>query len=426
MVNRLKPFITSPYLAIIWCLLLAAFILAGIEKVPFHADEATIIYTARDAYYLRNGAWDQLLYQAEPSSPTEQHLRLLNGSINRYLIGWRYQSLNIPIEDINNQWDWGADWQYNLATGHLPEPDLLYQARLISAIFTAGGAILMFLIGKQISGYGVAYLASALFTINPAILLNGQRAMMEGTLLCFSLLCVWLALWIVSHRKWQWLILIGLAGGLALSSKHPAALTLVAIYLGLLIEVLRILIREKNPRPFLSLVISGFLILAIFYLLSPLWWMQPGLVLQEALHARQNLLTDQSTFFGSYADLPERLAGFFRQVFIGQAQYYEVPDWANYIGQDIQHYQNTLFSGFHFGSTIFSALILLALSILGFAALLIKKIYRPTRIITLSWMLGIILLSFVLTPLEWQRYYLAVIPAINLAVALGINTILSR
>jgi hypothetical protein len=76
----------------LWLLLLSAYILAGTALVPFHGDESTHIFMARDFYYgfverdiaqLTYQDWDALDGQAA----TRQDLRLKDGVLARYLFG---------------------------------------------------------------------------------------------------------------------------------------------------------------------------------------------------------------------------------------------------------------------------------------------------------------------------------------------------
>ena len=54
--------------------------------------------------------------------------------------------------------------------------------------------------------------------------------MFEGGLLLFSLLAVLAAIWWLRKQEWRTAIFLGLVGGLAISAKHPALFTLMAVY----------------------------------------------------------------------------------------------------------------------------------------------------------------------------------------------------
>src|SRR5262245_56840339 len=99
----------------LYLLCLAVYMLAGVPYVPLHGDEPTVIYTARDFYYIAvQGDMRHVLYSDTPESiapeaATEQDLRLLNGTLTRYLYGFAAYSAGYSFEQINGQWDWCCD-----------------------------------------------------------------------------------------------------------------------------------------------------------------------------------------------------------------------------------------------------------------------------------------------------------------------------
>src|SRR5262249_33553487 len=102
-----------------------------------------------------------------------------------------------------------------------PSDALLTIARIPSTLFLVLSSVAMFGIGWQFGGRLPAYFMSGLYTLNPIILLNGRRAMMEGSMLAFGLLTIWLAILISRGRtNWRWWVLFTLSAGLTLASKH--------------------------------------------------------------------------------------------------------------------------------------------------------------------------------------------------------------
>jgi len=78
-------------------------------------------------------------YHEPPISATEQELRLLNGTLNKYLIGLAWHLGGFNVDQINEQWDWGANWDYNQQSNHAPGDALLNVSRVPSALPVAGG-----------------------------------------------------------------------------------------------------------------------------------------------------------------------------------------------------------------------------------------------------------------------------------------------
>ncbi len=177
----------------LWLVLLAAYIIAGLPIVTFHGDEAMQIYMSHDyatAFIYREP--QRLMVQPPYYIDEDNWLRILNGSINRYAIGLSWHLAGFTNGDLPPRpgWDWGLSYERNVETGHRPPADLLNASRLSSTLFLAASAWLMFAIGWQFGGRLPAYFMSALYTLNPVILLNGRRAMMEGSLLAFGLLTI--------------------------------------------------------------------------------------------------------------------------------------------------------------------------------------------------------------------------------------------
>jgi hypothetical protein len=448
-----------------YLLLLVVYIVAGVSLTPFHGDESTLIYMSRDyAYQFLQGDLDRVTYHDPPLNATEQELRLLNGTIPKYLFGLAWHTAGFDISDINEQWDWGADWNYNQTTGHAPGVALLQTARWASAIPFAIGAIFIFVIGLQLGGRPTAYLAALYYALSPALLLNGRRAMMEGAFIAFSLLVVlaalWWARWTGKVREGQapplrigsWAaaaILLGVAAGCALASKHTAVFTVAAVFAacgGIVLKRFfeppyialtpdlspsgrgetpgetdvgmrasasvtdsheqtvgaRHAVPELQPkgdqngragaRPYRRAVISllqlacaGLIALILFYALNPAWWGDPIGRASEVLTMRQSLLEGQTAFFGGYNGIGDALGGFFRQTFIGLPQYYEVSGWENWIGDQITAVESSVWRGVSLGGGMVGGLILLVLVMFGCIRLFIDRKTAGTT----RWIIGV-------------------------------------
>src|SRR5690606_25405017 len=105
----------------LWLAALVIYVLAGSTLVPFHADESTQIAMSHDYAGLFIGRdLDAVAYRENPADPAQQELRLVNGTINKYLIGLAWHVNGFTEDDLNQPWDWGADCDYNQRIGHLP------------------------------------------------------------------------------------------------------------------------------------------------------------------------------------------------------------------------------------------------------------------------------------------------------------------
>ncbi len=431
MLDRLRTI--SPIVpALLWLALLAAYILGGLPLVPFHGDESTVIFTSKDyAYIFLDRDWSRMAYEASPVDPekaTEQDLRLLNGTVTRYLMGLTWQLAGFTVNDINAQWDWGADWNYNQSTGHAPTESLLHTLRLTSALLLIVGLVALFAIGWQVGGGWIAYLASLYYALNPALLLNGRRAMMEGAFTAFSLLTVLAAITFLKRPSLWRAVLLGVAAGLALASKHTALFTVAAVYaVSLLYLIVQAIRSREDDASDAEFVVLPYLVLAmgltgaVFLLLNPAWWSDPLARLLDVLERRQDLLGGQTATFGGYASFTDQLAGFLRQVFIAQPQFFEVQAWQVWIGDQITTYEASLWRGIAVGGSVVGAVLLCAMMACGFWSLLRGSVERSAaRWLVGLWALMMLLTTALLTPVEWGRYYLSAYPAVGLVASVGV------
>lgn len=423
-------------LPVIWLAALITYVLAAIPDVPFHGDESTQIYMSRDYDYLfiaRTPLRTQVVDFDNPTSATEMQLRLLNGTVSKLLIGLAWHSAGYSVGSLNEQWDWGADWNYNQQFGHAPNADLLRLARLPSAILLAAGVVLMFLLGRTLGGGWVPYAASLYYALNPALLLNGRRAMMEGSFIAFSLLAVLAAVWLFQRPSWLRTLLLGLAAGLALASKHTALFTVAIVFLTGIGYLIWQSVRSRDDSSpveylILPLLITAALVtIGTFLLLNPAWWFDPLGRISTVWQMRQDLLAGQTAAFGGYPNLGEQLVGFLRQTLIVQPQYFEVAGWDQFIGGQISAYEALPWRGVSVGGSVLGAVIWCAIIGLGGWRLIRDRAIDGAARWTIGlWALTMALTTALLTPIEWQRYYLPVYPAVGLIGALGVQTLIQR
>ncbi len=440
--------LSSPLIIAGWLILLVIYVLAGTADVPFHGDESTQIYMSRDyAYQFIDHDYNTLAYNPNPVSATEQELRLLNGTVNKYLIGLAWHANGMTISNINEQWDWGADWNYNQQNGHAPSAALLLVARWPSAILLAAGVVVMFAIGRALGGTWTPYIASLYYALSPALLINGRRAMMEGSFTFFSLLVVLVGIWLLQKPSMRRGILLGLVSGFALASKHTAIFTVAAVFIAILLYLIYQSVRSEDDYSVVDyvllpyLAIAGAIAFGCFLALNPAWWGDPAERATNVLQLRQTLLADQTAAFGGYANFGEKVGGFLRQSLIVPPQYYEVGAWQGYIGDQISRYEASARHGVSVGGSVIGALVMCGIMAAGTWDLI-----KPSAVIAphedeadkpgvpqtqggIRWLVGIwalvtIVTTLVLTPLEWQRYYLPVYPVMGLVAALGINRLI--
>jgi 4-amino-4-deoxy-L-arabinose transferase-like glycosyltransferase len=422
-----------PILDLVFLLALAIFVLAGTPLATFHGDEPMQIYMSGD--------YETAFVEGNPSAlmtappyfiDTDPQLRILNGTVNRYTIGFARALAGIGADQLPPRpgWDWGLSYDDNVSTGHHPSDALMLAGRLPSSLFLAASVFVMFGLARQLGGRPFAYLVTALYALNPIILLNGRRAMQEGSLLFFGLLTILVAAVIARRRAnsqsaplYIWMGLI-LAGVLTLASKHNGVVFVVAalgwVFVG---ELTHFRLRQVALTA-VQLILSAVLIVGLFIALSPALWNDPVTRFGDLLAVRAELLDIQVTAEPlAPTTFEQRVAGIVTEPYLKSLAHYEVSAWGSYqpIVAEITRYMNSPLSGLQFGSWLGLALTVLAG--IGIVALFVPSA-RPNRecassLGVLVW-LGITAASLLANPLPWQRYYLTLIPIAALLSGIGL------
>ena len=408
---------------------LMLYALAGTSLVPFHGDEPMQIYFSGD--------YEVAVLQGNPAALTtrppydidsDPQLRILNGSVHRYLVGLARQLSGIGADQLppHPGWDWGLTYDRNVETGHRPSDALLMAGRWSSSLLLALSAPLAFGLGWVVGKRPGAYLAAGLIMLNPIVLLNGRRAMQEGALLFFGLAVVLTAAWIASKRAGNkpvsplWWALLALTGGLALASKHS---TLPFIG-GALAWVFIGELTHFKLRPFLktagALIACGLLMVGVFFVLSPALWDDPLARFRDLLQVRATLLDIQTA--GAPTSLEYRAVGMFVVPYLVPPQFFEVESWgeAATIVAEIDRYLASGLAGIPFASLL--GAVVTGLMLVGMIVALLRRV-RPfaewaTALGLFAWW-GITALSLLANPLPWQRYFLSLIPPAALFATIG-------
>lgn len=421
-----------PLVDALWLAALSLYALLGIARVPFHGDEAMQLYASRD-YDLAfiEGSSAALITAPPYVVDSDAHLRILNGSINRYLTGFLRHLASSGADQLPPRpgWDWGRSYAENVATDHRPAPNLLLLGRLSSALFLALSIPLMFMLGRQFGGRSLAYIASLIYALHPVILLNGRRGMQEGALLCFGLLSLLIAALIVRRMavgrnilRGQW-IALAVAVGLALASKHNAVILAAGAFAFIAAAAAVTISRREILRLAAILILCGAGAFVLFIALSPALWNDPIARLGDLLAVRAELIAIQTQHGALSAPLAERLAAIVTEPFVAPPQFFEVAFWADApeITAEIAAYQASLLGGW---SGVVGALLTLlwALGMIIAAGKIIRRGPESSLYAGLMTALGVAAAAMLVNPLPWQRYFLPLIPLAVLFAAVGANT----
>ena len=417
---------------LVWLVALCLYVVAGIPTASFHGDESMKIHMSRDyATAFLEGAPDQLLSSGPFPIDSDPHLRIINGSVNRYTIGLAWHIAGYSADDLPPPpgWDWGLNYDDGVTTDHRPDDALLTITRLPSALFLCASVAVLFGLGWLYGGRLPAYVASGLYALHPVILLNGRRAMQEGSMLFFGLLVILAAAAIVQRRArgaatpWGWWALLVLGGGLTLASKH-SGIVFVGVAL-LWILAADALCRRRWLPTLGRLLVSGLLIVALFVALSPALWSDPLARFGDLLTLREELLNIQVAIDPiAPMDLGQRVLEIVRQPFIAPAVHFELESWgqsAAYLDAVARSASSPL-AGIPDGLVLGLPLTLLAALGIGVA---LRRLRQPLYAGLLLW-LAANLAVLLVNPLPWQRYYLSLIPVAVVLAAVGVTWALRR
>lgn len=422
----------EPFWAGVWMLALVGYALIGVASAPFHGDEGMQVYATLDYYtaFVERHPQD-LLTNPPYIIDSRPHLRLINGSLQRYGAGLAFAIAGYTVEDLPNApgWNWGLNYDENVAGGWLPQTDMLNIARGVSVGFFMMSMVVMGGISWLSRSRIIFYTATTLYALHPVVLLNSRRAMMEGSLLCFGLLTVWVMLLMVERLQrvglpslWQWLGLTVVAG-LTLASKHTGAIFLVACWTSLAVAFAR-QVWHHPQRGILGLGglgLSGVGAIVLFWGLSPALWNAPWARFQDLMATRNELLNIQVSIDPlAPTSLWERALALLQAPYLTPVMYFELDTWtsASAIQTQIQRYTQSAWAGYPLEYGV--GLVLTVLAVWGLVGLFQHaSSYRLSILIWLGWTC----LALMLNPLPWQRYYLPYIPICILLSALGVDRI---
>jgi 4-amino-4-deoxy-L-arabinose transferase-like glycosyltransferase len=413
MLRKNESFIRSPFVfkRIVWFeLVIVAFLLVmlfvlRLENIPHFADESDWIANSQfmEAYF--TGKFDPSGFHAVWGWG-ETYYTLDHPMLARYLIGFGRRTGGFQVKDINILWDWSKDVAGNQAAGHVPGPRLLWWSRLPMAILAGlSGAIGFWLMGRLTGRLG-AYIFAALFGYSAYFQNQLSRAMSESSLLFFTLWAVVVTIFLIKNLEisllqggdyrssWKtlgWAALAGIMVGLAGASKINGLFSVGGVGL----VILWVIFKSPGPtttrlRIFLAIrvfFVAFMMALAVFIILDPALYPQPLTQLGRMFKLRTQAMAEQEL-------------GFPKDLIVGPVQRIMVVST-----RVLQDYQPVNLNNVLWGNILFFGL---GVFLLGRKIWLWKDVDKENRDCVLA-MAGVLLPMVgmgVLTPLDWDRYYL--------------------
>jgi len=148
--------------------------------------------------------------------------------------------------------------------------------------------------------------------------------------------------------------------------------------------------------------------------------MQPGRVLDQRRTLLDGQIQGAKAAGQYYASARDRLAGLVNQTFLAGPQFYEAPYWEAYVGDQVARYRASGLAG-RGGGPIWG--VLLAAAGLAGAIALIRRWREGPAWVVLVWAGVTALALLILTPFEWQRYYLLLQAPLAVIAGIGVGWI---
>ena len=122
---------------------------------------------------------------------------------------------------------------------------LIFRARLAMLVFPLCMALLIFLAAREMFGEAAGLLALFLAVLEPNLLAHGSYVTTDSAASCCFLGVVYALYRFCKHPSWQRLVVVGVAGGIALAAKHS---TVFLLPMFVVLIAGEILLRERARR----------------------------------------------------------------------------------------------------------------------------------------------------------------------------------
>jgi len=335
------------------------------------------------------------------------------GYLDKAVLGWSTEQL----ASLEPWWVRLQDSQdiSNLPSVLLPSFKMIWQAKKTAAVFSLGCLPLIYFLGLEIGGFLTGILSMLILGFNQLMFLTGRQAMADSILLFFLLANVLLIIYTLKFfYKKQALeflgstFLIGVNIALATSTKLNGGITFFIWGLAALLALISVLIKKKGRVEEALLLVNGFLISIIiasnlFVFLNPYLYPDPisrGINMVE--HRISVSKFQQQYFQDALTSFPEKTRAVLNHALLSEG------DWNNF---EIPFLDLPLF--------LFGFALITTRAIKKF----VKNITISPEIVIIVWILITFLALVSYIPLNWDRYYLPVIPCIAIAQAYAINRV---
>lgn len=399
----MKTIKTIVELISIFLLVLVVFYYSGINNIEFHGDESQWIATSIVFEAFLSGDFHSSMW-------TESHWMLTQPHLPRYVIGVGRWICGIDKSELNPPYDWSVDYETNKEKGNLPSPQLLRCSRFPMEVLSAISICTVFFLLKKMGGYFPALVWIFLILLSNYFPLMLGRAMGESSLLASITLLMIVSYFFLEDavnsfnpiKFYLYMFIFGIGVGFAGSSKLNGFSLLAAGFLISIIIAYRLndSIKNKTYFVFISIIILIFSSLLLWIAINPFLWPDPFSRTIKMFNYRVMEMRNQVELFPLY-----RINGILPRIKVLTKRIF-------------QNYSSIRFNGSWILNLFFFGI--------GLICLLVKSI-REIKFDNLNhvWInisiIGLISsLPALITPLDWDRYYLFPIYFSTISIAVGI------
>jgi 4-amino-4-deoxy-L-arabinose transferase-like glycosyltransferase len=289
-------------------LLLIEFILiAIIVTAVYTSNILSVEFNGDESQWISSSFYFEKFMKGQFTDPAWQELEARNYQppLTMYVIGLGRRLGGYRPADLNAFWIWRADKETNIRNGAMPSPGLLWWSRLPMAICAVFSILAGFWLLKDSLGRLPAYAWIGLSLVSSYYLHWLRTAMSEAPLLALSMANLVVIAGVLrlassgkEHHIWKYLALLGFSGvltGLAGAAKLNGLIELAAGGAAALLAALWTR-RRWNQRVISAVV--GLLVLtaaalAAFIGVNPSLWRNPAGGIMQSFTDRQMLITGQ-------------------------------------------------------------------------------------------------------------------------------------
>ncbi len=405
----------------------AIWVSLGVDQVPFHPDESSLLYQSRD---FERWLSDPLSLAWDSTNPDDydQVYRALNAPLTKYVLGIGRRLAGFGPESVATDWNWSKSWQENKDAKGLPSDSLLRGARLAVTLLLPFSLLLVFRSGEALRSRRMGYIAAFLLATNALILLHDRRAMAEGVV-TFGVCLAILGMLEADRRPW----LAGASAALATMAKYSSAPMLLINFLAC--AWIPSQDSTKKTKIFKNLLIFMLVAAFIMFVLSPIAWTHPLEALTQIWGARQEFVQKQVDTLRVLQPnqvletMPTRIAIMLGHLYLTPLQFEEFENYNTQVTAMSEVYlsnpMHTLFRN------VVGAGLALLLTIFGIVAgfrnlRALKDGYTKRNIVLLFTATALQILALLIAnPLPYQRYWIPIVPFVCVWMAYGVEELVS-